>query len=527
MTRRDLLWSAAASGLASLPSVSAAASSSSEEKTWLFWDLWKLDMLQGAELRQGKPQLQPDASYEDPLLGSLSSWPAVIRSSDSGGWRMYYSAEWRPLTLLCAESEDGIRWRPMTRPAGEFASDPGGAKKIAPHHLYTLPSGSGGSVYADPVADDGYPCKIFAIQSGEITHARALNDENHQFHEYAKKAQPQRYFSDHLTVVSKDGVRWKADYDAIWNKPHWHPEPPVYAYYNSRRAKHFMTSRPGHGDRRVVILDSNDARRWSEPELLFQPDPTDEPLIQFYGMPVIPYEGAFVGLLWVFHPAQFDVPDKYNYSLGRIDCQLAYSYDGVRFNRGFRQPLIGLEEQGKYGGGHFQPSSLTVVGDEIRIYSTAARHTHGMGSRFDGRREGLAAITMHTLRRDGFTYLQSKGGWAGFVSKPWVLRGDSLTMNAAAPQGEIRYQVTTLESEPIPGLTFDDCVPLREGDSTAWRLRWKERSLGDVVGKPIRLAVRFLHGKIYSFRGDYHFIDAQDWHLLDGGKPIDPRWFDY
>ena len=523
MRRRAFLQSLLAAGAASR----AHGAETSEEKTWLFWDLWKLDSFDGATLRQGRPAFRPELTYEDLLLGSLSSWPSVLRDPGTGKWRMYYGAAWRPMTLLAAESEDGLEWRPMARPAVEFASSPAGGRKRAPHHLFTLPSGSGGSVYLDPVAADGYPYKIFAIQTHASARERALADPKHPFHELARsQSRPLRYFSDHLVVKSRDGLRWEADYGAVWNKPGWTPEPPVYAFYNRHARRHMLTSRPGHGDRRVVLLSSADARTWSDPELLLQPDPADEPLVQFYGMPVFPYGGGYVGLLWTFHLNSTEPVNKYNRSLGWIDCQLAYSYDGVRFQRGLRESFLPRNEPGEYGGGHLQPSSLVVDGDEIRIYSTAGKHTHGMGAQLEDR-TGLAAIIVHTLRKDGFYFLESRGAWAHILSKPFQLRGDGIRMNAAAPQGEVRYRMTSVESEPLPGFGFDDCVPLDRGDSTSWPLRWKSANLGSLSGKPVRLEVRWLNGRLYGFRGRWHFLDAQDWGLLEDGKPIDTRWFDF
>ncbi len=440
---------------------------------------------------------------------------------------MYYGAEWRPMTLLAAESEDGLAWRPLARPSSEFASSPAGEPKRAAHHLFTLPSGSGGSVYLDPVAEDGYPYKVFAIQTHGPARERALANPAHPFHDLAnKQPKPLRYFSDHLVVKSRDGLRWEADYGAVWNKPGWTPEPPVYAFYNRHRRRHMLTSRPGHGDRRVVLLSSKDARSWADPELLLQPDPSDEPLLQFYGMPVFPYGGAYVGLLWTFHLNSTEPVGKYNRSLGWIDCQLAYSYDGLRFQRGLREPFLPRNAPGEYGGGHIQPSSLVLDRDEIRIYSTAGKHTHGMGARYADR-PGSAAITVHTLRKDGFHYLESGGAWAHILSKPLQLRGDEIWMNAAAPQGEIRYQLTSVASEPLPGFEYENCAPLHRGDSTAWSLRWKEADLRSLTGRPIRLEIRWLNGRLYGFRGRWRFLDAQDWGLLEDERELDARWFDY
>jgi hypothetical protein len=431
---------------------------------------------------------------------------------------MLYTTKWLPYTLMVAASDDGVRWQPEPHPEIQ----PPEGEKLAPHHLFTLPSGSGGGPYLDPVARDGYPFKVFAHQHGDPAVQRALANPKHYFHRLAKEGVNKRCVVDHLTLVSRDGLHWKADFDAVWNQPAWHPEPPVYAYYIERLGVHAMTSRPGHGDRRVVIQTSEDARSWSGPELLLQPDPLDALLVQFYGMPVVAYEGQYVGLLWHFHCGDSTRLDRYNHYIGPLDCHLAYSFDGIRFQRAMRQALVPCNPPGEPGCGVIQTSCMVEAGEELRFYSSASKALHGMGES----RPGTIHILLHTLRRDGFQYLESTGNWGSFISKPLALFHPRLTVNAAAPSGEVRFQLTDLESRPLPGFTFEDCTPLRERDDTRWELRWKG-SLETLLRKPIRLEVRMRHARIYAVRGDFHFPDAQDWHLLADGKEIDTRWFDY
>jgi len=523
MNRRDFLQAvptaAATSAAASVAIAKVDPGAVAGSKTWLFWDLWKLDNLQGVTLRQGVARWRKEFTYQDPAVSSFSTWPLVYRDESAGKWRMLYTARWQPYTLLVAASEDGLHWKPEPHP--EIA--PPGGSKVAPHHLFTLESGSGGGPYLDPRAADGNRFRVFAIQHGEPAVRRAQADPKHLFHAAARAGlKNKRIAVDHLTLVSRDGLHWKADYEAGWGQPGWHPEPPVYAFYNHRLKMHAMTSRTGHGERRVVIQTSRDARNWSGPELLLQPDPSDAPLVQFYGMPVVPYENHFVGLLWHFHIGDSTALNRYNHYIGPLDCHLAYSYDSVRFARGLRQPFIALNDPGEPGSGVIQTSCMVDAGEELRFYSSACTRMHGLSEKG----AGAVHILLHTVRRDGFFYLESTGNWGSIISKPLALWDPTITVNAAAPTGEIQFQVTDLESNPIPGLTYDDCVALREGDQIRFPLRWKG-SLEGVLRKPVRLAARFRHARLYAIRGNFHFLDAQDWLMLDEQLPIDTRWFDY
>ena len=281
-----------------------------------------------------------------------------------------------------------------------------------------------------------------------------------------------------------------------------------------------MTVRPGWGDRRLCTQTTEDFKTWSGPELLLQPDFLDDELIELYGMPVFPYGDGYVGLPWVFHCESSEPTPGFNRSVGSLDCQLAFSHDGMRFDRGKRSPFIGVGRPEEATGGAIEPSCLVETDSEIRIYSSASQVLHGKG--LDAKRRGIpaASVTLHTLRKDGLAFLKSEGSVGRFISKPLVLLADELSVNASAPHGEIRFQLTDMESRPVQGFTFEDSLSLSLDDSMQFSVRWKERDLSEIKGKIVRLGVRMQHARVYAIRGHFHFIDAQDRSLIQDGQPI-------
>jgi hypothetical protein len=530
MDRRSFLKASGVVSVASLSAVAAPPVSTAQKSdavtrpqqsldtvsTWHFLDLWRFDHFDNLSLRQGQPEWRDDAVYCEPHVGSLSAWPTVFRHEETGRWRMLYSADWKPYSLMIAESEDGVHWQPLPQPG----INPVGGKR-APHHLFTLLDGSGGAVYHDPVADDGFPFKVFVHQHGKPVLDRAIADPTHRWHTIAKVEGEKRYLADEFTLVSRDGLNWESQFDMQWSQADWHPEPPIFGFFNHHLGRHQMTVRPGWGDRRQCIQSTSDFRTWSGPELLLQPDTLDEELIELYGMPVFRYGDGYVGLPWIFHCESTEPTRGFNRFIGPLDCQLAFSSDGNRFTRGLRTPFIPCNESGQHGGGAIQPSCLVETDDEIRIYSAATKLYHGEGRK--AKRLGVtdnASILLHTLRKDGLMYLESQGDWGRFISKPLVLLEDSLKMNAAAPHGEIQFQLTDMESQPVEGFTFADCLPLSSTDSVDSKLEWKNVRLKDVVGRIVRLEVRLRHAKLFAIRGSLHFIDAQDRWMLEDGKSI-------
>jgi hypothetical protein len=494
-------------------------------KRWLFWDLWKLDYWDNLQWEQGRPEFREEATYSDPSDPHRGgNFPTVFYDHDASLWRMFYSVGWQPYTLMLAESEDGYAWRPAAA-----RHDAGGESTVPPNHLYTLEGGAAGGVYLDPVAKDGYRFKLFGRRHGEVAFRRAVADPSHVWHEIAKREGKKRYISDSVTLASRDGFQWEERPAYDWGRPDWHPEPPIFAYYNRHREQHFMTVRPGWGDRRVCLRHTDDFQTWSPPELLFQMDTLDDQApIGLYGMPVYPYATGYVGLLWVFHNSSSQSVSSFNQFFGTMDAQLAFSYDGVRFFRGRRTPFLERTPHPQHGCTQLRPSSLVETDSEIRIYSEAARSPHGLENKMQrGTEEPLKAVTLHTLRKDGFMYLASRGDWARMQSKPLAVWTPEILINAQARYGELRYQVTDEKSVPVEGFTFDDCVPLVARDELASPLAWKDASLEAIVGKVIRLEFRWRNAKIFSLTATYHFLDAQDQWMLYDGKTIDTELFDF
>lgn len=498
----------------------------------LFFDLWKLDAWNNLKLEAGEPEWIEECEYRDPSFPNRGVYfPSVWKDKASGEWRLVHSVKWSPFTLMSATSPDGIHWEPLPAPD---VSPGEGQEKLAPNHLLTVPSGSGGGIYHDPQATDGYPFRIFGRQYGAPVYRRALADPNHRWHKVAKEEGEKPYIGQGITIVSKDGLHWelKTDGHWDWNDDDWFPEPPVFAFWNSQIGKHVMAARPGWGDRRQCLRFTSNFHGWSEPELQFQPDTLDTAgPIGMYGLPVAPVgNGAgYIGLLWIFHNSSSDPVGSFNQFFGTMDCQLVYSYDGVRFFRGPRQPFLKRNPFPKLGCVQIRPCSIVETEDRVYLYSEGNKGAHGReSSQQKSTDESLSSLMLHTLRKDGWMALASEGDWASFQTKPFSLRSPGIRLNAAAPYGEVRYQLTNEKSEPIEGFTFDECLPLRNGDTLNFELRWKNRDLNSLVNQPLRLEMKFRQARIYALDMAHHFLDAHDMRLLQDGKPLPekPR-FDY
>jgi len=70
----------------------ATENAGARQNTWLPLDWWQVEHQDNVELRQGRPEWVPEATYEDPTFDYLGFWPFVWRDAASGQWRMLYFA---------------------------------------------------------------------------------------------------------------------------------------------------------------------------------------------------------------------------------------------------------------------------------------------------------------------------------------------------------------------------------------------------------------------------------------------------
>ncbi len=457
-----------------------------------FFDDWKLISYNNLRRRQGRPKYIPEATLEDELCEGCWDFPLVVRIPETGKYVGLYGAAPPALNIdyyeipeatdqnvlprepiICyAESEDGIHWeKPDLRGQAKFEG-PVRAK----NQVFGLVGGvEGGPVYYDKY--DADPNRRFKLLinflEGNNPPCRAL-------------------------VVSPDGIRWTIS-DIFKNQVA--TDTPTSVFYNPLRKAYTFNVRQYNGDRRIFFFYTKDWKTFTEPELIMHPDPLDPPLVGFYGMPVIEYEDIFIGLLWRIHCD----PNTHKLPNGAMDCDLVYSYDGNHFNRTFHKAFIERNELGEHGGGCIYVGSMLIdENNQIRFYSGGSKAEHYQNQNLTD-----AALMLHTLRLDGFMYLETPSGKGYLRTRPLYIKGNDLRINARSPFGGIRVQVLDEKGEIIPGYSFDECYPL-VGDELFWSPTWQgNKTIGGVKSyKRRQLEIEITTGEIYAIRGDIEMLTS-------------------
>ena len=117
-----------------------------------------------------------------------------------------------------------------------------------------------------------------------------------------------------------------------------------------------------------------------------------------------------------------------------------------------------------------------------------------------------ASIGLAKLRLDGFAHLEALEVPGFIVTKPIVMSGRALGVNAAVDGGEVRVEIQDEAGRPIDGCSLDDCDRF-VGDSVRHEVTWSGcADLSRLGGRVVRLRFWLRLAKLYSF----YFVDADE-----------------
>ncbi len=224
--------------------------------------------------------------------------------------------------------------------------------------------------------------------------------------------------------------------------------------------------------------ESDDLRDWSDPVVILEPDSDDDPDAQFYGMTVTPYEGGYVGLLWVWRS------DK---ETDTAWIELTYSRNGTDFVRvGDRAPFIPVGEAGQFDSGMLMgtTSNFVVDGDKIGVLYGGWDGPHWS-------QERTGAIGLATLPSDRFVGMNAGADGGVLTTVSTKLESETLTINADSVGGDIVVEVQC-HGQVVRSVPFS-------GDLTSHEPRWDENGpLKPFVGKDVVLKFHIHNATLYS-----------------------------
>ena len=396
----------------------------------------------------GNPIFRPETPWE---IGGTWYVPFDILPQDEGNtlrlWYGCYRKSSDKLTYTCvADSQDGLHWQRVIPGAVEFE----GSKENN-----IIWAGRGVKVNYDP------------------------RDPNP-----AQRYKGMTRVNGFTRMSSPDGLQWTMEsepavtqaYDA--SSFHW--DPVAQKWIASCKIWH-------DGHRARGYAESRDYVTWSDTRIMLDADEHDQAGDQLYAMWIAHYESHFIGLIKVYHVSK-----------DRCDLQVAFSRDGMHWERPWREAFIpNSPEEGAYDYGNLDAVGDPIVRDgSLRFYYGGRSILHNAPPQ-----DTNGSLCLATLRLDGFASLEAGETEGLLLTKPILVQGNTLFLNADAQAGEIRVEIVDAEdpSKVAGAFSRDACAPIST-DSTRHAVSWQDAGTLDAVqGKSVRLRFTLRNAKLYSF----------------------------
>ncbi|MFH1498730.1 MAG: glycosyl hydrolase family 32 [Verrucomicrobiota bacterium] len=423
------------------------------------------------EKHPANPVFAPVTPLECPegrLAGAAPKSGAVWWDDSAGVFKMWYETGWCE-RLAFATSRDGLHWE---RPVLDAVH---GDNRIADG---VTPDST--TVFIDHVTDDPTQRYKMLVRSPGS-------------------------WGGGLAMVSADGIHWSApvktglmnDRSTMFYNPFlkkW-----VYSIRSLSygRTRHYRE----HDDFLAgATWTDEEPAFWATADDLDPADPEVGYPAQLYNLDAVAYESIMLGVFEILlGPNNRDCAEQGRPKI--TDLTLAYSRDGFHWHRPDRRAFIASSRsQGTWDRGYVQSVGgvCAIVGDELWFYYSAAaggnKDTDPEGGMYANRATGVAR-----LRRDGFASMDAGAEEGTLLTRPLLFSGESLWVNVACADGELRAEILEEDGTPVAGLGREDCVPVR-ADSTKTQVMWTGGTgLDAVAGRPVRIRFYLRSGSLYAF----------------------------
>lgn len=387
---------------------------------------------------------------------------------------IYHNYKYR---LCYATSRDGVHWVKPNLGKVEFNGS---------RNNNLLPADGRAPTFEDPNEAD--PAKRYK----SIAMTRTTDPPGMQLHAY----------------YSPDGFNWTPEptnpvmdttpEPGRWGPTHymgWDPIRKVYAAH----IENCLHRRCPTGIRTVGRAESPDFRNWSLPQNILLPDDEDYPDAEFYLFPVVAYEGTYIATPWIFRTTR-----TLHYPT------LAFSRDGVNYERKFREPLVRPGAEGSFDSVSVYSQAPIMQGGKIWIYYTGANWRGPEQLYLKQEAEGeapLRAPGLATLPEDGFVSIDAGKLRPGILlTQTFSFEGSGLHVNMEAARHndgagipQIKVEILDHQTKPLPGFSLKDSDPMAARGAA--QASWQGNSdVSSLEGRPVQLRFWIRNASLFSFQ---------------------------
>jgi len=340
-------------------------------------------------------------------------------------------------------------------------------------------------------------------------------------------------------------LAWSDD-GLVWNA---YPENPLTPssdtycnfFYDPRTQRYALYIRPSaasdglragpRGIRSLLSrIESTDLIHWDHERVVFDTDEADAPAqgtikrdrerdvaaevrgrdVVCYGMTVTPHQNGFTGVAQIYNAAN-----------GKMWCELAYSRNGIDWEREpRREPFIATGGSGAWDSGmvgYVAAGGPAVVGDDWYYYYTGNNWTHHFKVTAFPERGRMWQIGGVRLKRGRLVGYRTGPGhaepsredsdrvapsaWANrgeLLTRPFTLNSSTINVNADASQGRILAEICDVKGKLLPGFTREHAVVLQHDGVRLPLAFGGGASVASLRGRTIRLRLHLESSAVFG-----------------------------
>lgn len=366
------------------------------------------------------------------------------------------------ITSLCyAESEDGIHWTKPNLGIVEFEGSKDNNILIRYAH--------GTGVFLDE--EELNPQKRYKL----VTKVEYSNSRHYM-----------------AVAFSEDGIHFSDLHE--WNKHNPAADSHNFPFRDKQTGKFMLITRTWKNGLRVSSLcESTDFINWSEPKEILRGNGFED---QVYSMPIIQYEGLYLGLASMYHEGNTEA-DNYD----TVDVELKYAstpdvWDSVAEGQYVIERGAGTYPNGEFDCGCIYAAAPIEVDGKLRVY-----YMGGNGRHTNFRETSLA---LGYLEKDKFAGYEPihRDREAKLVTSHFSIYGDHLSILAdIEPEGYLSVAIGTKGGKVYEGFEAENCI-LERKENGYYRISFKNKKLTDLRISPASLHITYKCAKVYAIEGE-------------------------
>lgn len=298
---------------------------------------------------------------------------------------------------------------------------------------------------------------------------------------------------NHMAVgFSEDGIHFGALIP--WPKHNPAADTHNFVFRDPKTGRFYLYTRIWRNGLRICAKsESEDFIHWTEPKEVLRGSGFAR---QVYSMPVLPYEGIYLGFASMYH-----VGDAQEEDFDLVDLELTCAagmddWDFVAPSQYLIPRGNGRYPNGEFDCGCIYAAAPMITEDKIWIY-----YMGGNGRHTNFRETSLAR---GFLERDKFAgYVQNKlDKQAQLVTNHFIVYGENLALLAEIQEGGlVKVALGTKSGKVYEGFEAEKSILTKQPDGY-YQISFQGKKLTSLRSNPVSFHIYFEKAKIYAIKGD-------------------------